>query len=295
MPETFKPSSEEHLTEDQLKWGYWWVTHQLEVRRWLTVVLGIIAISLFGYGAWGYLDWFFGSGVPERANLAQLSQTITNYQALNQAAQPSEIGLGAVQILAAGAGAYDFVAEIANDNARWWAEYEYQFFADGTPLGQARADFILPASTKRLHYLGWRGEGRPGAVEVKFIRFQWHRVDLHLTRPDYPTWAQARLNILIKDIGFKPASAAEQLSVSRALFTVKNDTGFSYRQAGFFVGLYGGSSLVGANYLVISNLRAGEVRPVEASWFADLPRVTRVEVFPDVNIFDSAIYLEPGR
>jgi len=63
-------SSEEKLSESQLKWGLWWVNHQGQLKTVATVLLGAVAFALLAYGSWGFADWFFGSGVHERSDIA---------------------------------------------------------------------------------------------------------------------------------------------------------------------------------------------------------------------------------
>ena len=140
-----------------------------------------------------------------------------------------------------------------------------------------------------------KSETRPAGPEIEVSAVRWKRVDQHAVRPDYKTWAQARLDFAIEDVKFAPPSPTDAISVSRATFTIANRTAYSYWSAGFFVVLYSGSRIVGVNYVTISELRAGRSTPVDASWFIDLPSVSRVEVIPEVNIFDDRIYIPPGR
>jgi hypothetical protein len=99
----------------------------------------------------------------------------------------------------------------------------------------------------------------------------------------------------VSDARFRPPAPDDPLKVSRATFNVKNDTAFGYWRVSFFVILWSGSSIVGANSVTISDLRPGETREVAVSWFNEIHGVTRVEVVPEVNIFDDRVYIPPGR
>ena len=143
--------------------------------------------------------------------------------------------------------------------------------------------------------LGLKSEAQPLWVDLVIDSLRWRRLDKHRVRPDYTTWAGERLDFQITDVGFNPPAADEQLSVSRATFDVVNQTGYSYWRVGFFITLWERSKMVGVNYVTISELKAGEIRSVDASWFTALPLVTRVEVTPDINIFDEAVYMPVAR
>jgi hypothetical protein len=61
------------------------------------------------------------------------------------------------------------------------------------------------------------------------------------------------------------------------------------------VTLLSSGKVVGINKVTISDLRPGQERDVEASWFMDLLSVTDIEVRPQVNIFDARAYIAPGQ
>lgn len=287
------PDENNKLTEDQLKWGYWWVTHKVQAKKIFTVALAIVAFSLFAYGAWGFADWFFGSGVRERQEIGMLTQNWIDYAFFRAAAQPDPMIAQTAETIAAGEGRYDMIAKVSNPNQRWWMEFDYRFVGAGFDDPYKR-EYLLPADTKYLYSLAVKSESKPqAALEVANVMMR--RVDNHVILPDYRTWASARLNFLIDDIKFIGPEKDSPIPVSRASFTIKNDTAFGYVSVPFFVTLLSGNRVVGVNRVVISRLRAGETRQVEASWFNDLPNVTRVEVKPEVNLFDDRVYLKPGE
>ncbi len=289
----FQVSREGQLTEEKLNWGFWWVTHKVQVRRWFTVVLGIVAFVLVAYAGYGFADWYFGSGVLERASFAAYERPAIDLS-LFRRDTPQRPVIEPAYILASSEDSFDLVSQVTNPSKSFWLEFDYRFESGGSTVGTVQHGFLLPASKKYLYVLGVKGN-RPGSVTLQLNNVSVHRVDPHVIKPDYLTWARARLNFKIGDIQFKPPAPTDPLPVSRATFTVKNDTGFSYWKAGFFVLLRTGTSVSGANYVVITELRAGETRTVDASWFADMPGVSDVQVTPDLNIFDNSIYIPPGR
>lgn len=279
------------MTEEQLNRGYWWVTHKVQARKVFTAAFGVAAFSLLGYAIFGYADWFFGSGVPERAQMAQMPQPWINYAFFRDAEAPRPLKAESPIVLPAGEKKYDIVAKAVNPNPQWWVEFEYSF-GEKIP---ARKGYLLPGDTRYLSLLGYQSDTRPAVGELKMENLVWHRVNLHATRPDFATWANSRLNFHVTDAQFAPPSPSDPVPVWRASFTVANDTGFGYFNVGFFVTLLSGSRVVGVNQVVITDLRPGDQREVDASWFTDIPTVTKVEVRPAVNIFDDRIYIPPGK
>lgn len=295
MPGQFEASREGQLSEEKLKWGYWWVTHRIQVRRWFSVVLGVTGFCLVAYSAFGIADWYLGSGVTERAALGQLTVSSIPYDAYNASHAPQSLAVDSPLTLVGGQGSYDFVASVTNPNKEWRANFTYHFEAGGlkTPV---KPGYLLPGDTTWLDALGQKSDSSPGSAVLRFDTMGWQRVDLHFTRPDYRAWAASRLDLETGDIKFVRPAATDPLNTSRASFTLTNNTGYSYHSVGLIVTLWGaGDQLLGVNDITISDLRAGDQRPVEAVWFSDVPGVTGVEVKPVVDIFDPKAYIAPGQ
>jgi hypothetical protein len=290
----FEPTREGQLTEDKLKWGYWWVTHKVQVRKWFAMFLVVVDLVLCGFAIFGFADWFFGSGERERAQIAALARPVIDYEFFRQKSAPKPPQFDKATVLNAGDKTYDYFAKSANPNVLWWVEFEYRF-KSGSVETPTKKGFLLPGETRSMHALGVKSDVRPTTAEFIVENVVWHRVNLHETRPDSATWANVRLNFLVSDVKFVPPAPTDPIAVSRATFTLTNDTGFGYYNVGFFITLYSGSRVVGVNRIVISDLRPGDRRTVEASWFFDLPTVSKVEVKPEVNIFDDRVYIPPGK
>lgn len=288
----FEPTREGQMTEKNLGFGYWWVTHKLQVRSWFAIFLAVVAVPLLGYGTYGFADWYFGSGVAERAAMAQLSYELTDYASFREKNAPRDLKVEAPLVLAAGEKNYDMVARIQNPNPLWWAEVEYKFEAGAvSPTGRA---FVMPGESKLIGAFGVKSDSRPALSKLTVVKVNWNRVDQHETRPDYQSWSNSRLGIQIADTKFVPPTADDAVQIYRATFTVTNATAFGYRKAAFFVALQSGSRIVAVSRVTLSDLRAGEKREAAASWFFAPTSVTKIDVKPEVNIFDVQSYISPG-
>jgi hypothetical protein len=291
----FDASREGQLTEKSLSWGYWWVTHKIQVRQWFAIGLGIFGFVTLGYGLFGFADWYFGSGVKERLVLGQMTRQLIPYSAYNEARAPQPLEQLDSYALAAGVGKYDLLASVKNPNSRWMVRFTYHF-EDGATKTESRPGFILPGDTTYLEQLGYKSEGALSRAMLVMDNPAWQRVDPHLTQPNYETWSAARLSLLIKDPAFVRPAAGDLLGTSRATFTVQNETAFSYYKVGLLVTLWGdGGLLLGTNRITISDVRSGESRPVEAVWYGDVAGVKSVEVKPVIDIFDTKNYIPVGK
>ncbi len=290
----FEPARQEQLTEKHLNWGYWWVTHKVQVRNWTSVALAVFGAVALGYGLFGFADWYFGSGVVERQQIGLLTTNTTDFAGIRAKNAPQDLQLSDPSYVGSGEGVYDMAARITNNNARWWSDLDYHFTSSAvtTPVQHG---YVLPGDFMNLSALGVKADGAPDGLALIIDRQTWHRVDLHLTRPDYESWATDRLRLTMDQPVFIPPLATDTVPASRVRFNVKNDTGFGYYKVGFFVTTESGGRITGINHVTISNFRPGDTREVNATWFADLPAATNIEVKPEVHIFDDRNYIPPGK
>lgn len=286
----FDPSREGQLTEQSLGFGYWWVTHKVQVRKWFTVSIGVVAAPLVIYGAYGFADWFFGSGVKERAQMAQQTLPLIDYAYFREQHAPSALRIDAPIVLVSGDKTYDITSRVQNPNMEWYGMLEYGF---GT--GPTRRTVLLPGEIRQLSVLGIKSDSRPAPSKVVVESLVWKRVNLHETRPDYSTWANSRLGITVEDAKFTTPQAGDAAPVWRADFTAVNGTAFGYYSPRFIVTLLSGSRVVGVNEVAVSELRPGDRREVSVIWYSEMSTVTKIDVKPVVNIFDTQSYIPAGR
>lgn len=286
----FEPTREGQLTEKGLGFGYWWVTHKVQVRSATTIALAFLAVPLLAYGTYGFADWYLGSGVAERALMGSLAEQQIDYASFRAARAPKELRLESPLVLSSGDKTYDITVRAQNQNARWWVEFDYGF-----GVGPKRHAVMLPGEARQLSALGVKADSRPAPSKLLVENLSWHRVDLHKTRPDYESWAADRLAIRAEAASFSTPQPTDAVPVWRANFTIVNDTAFGYYDPRFVVMLISGSRIVGVNEVTVDELRPGERRDLAASWYVEVPTVTKIDVKPVVNIFDVQSYIPAGR
>jgi hypothetical protein len=276
------------MSEKQLKFAYWFVTHKILLKRIFFVVSFTISSLLLLYGIYGFVDYFLISGPKERKLISQLPKTLINQEVIyRQRAQSLEI---LNTYLLPSAGKYDIVAKIRNPNDKWYAEFDYNFLVDGKEVG-ARKSFILPKEEKFVFELAFEAPQGAKTVSLSINNIQWRKINPHQI-PDYSEWAKVHLNFPVFDISFDGAVKTDQKIFSEANFKVTNSTAFDFWQVNFKVILYRGPVIAGVNFVTVDRFYVGERRGLVARWYEPIFGVTRVEVYPEVNVFDKKNYIK---
>ena len=276
------------FTEGQLKVASWYVSHKILLKKIFIGFLISLCAIFWGIGLYGLINYYFIEGPAFNLAMRELSRGV-DYSAINSAIQPKGIEIGTTTIFSSGKGRYDFSGKIFNSALNWRAEFTYNFLVDGVARPE-KSGFILPGEEKYVFDLGVSAPTKPRQAVLEIKNLKWQRIDAHEIS-DYAAWQDDRLNFLITDVKFTPAAVAESIPISRASFTVRNATAFSFWDVGFEIFLYRGSSIASINYVTLEEFRSGQNRLVEVSWFETLPSITQVKVVPEVNIFDPKVFM----
>ena len=276
------------FTEGQLKVASWYVSHKILLKKIFIGFLISLCAIFWGFGLYGLINYYFIEGPVFNLAMRELSRGI-DYSAINRALEPKGIDIGTTTIFSSGKGRYDFSAKVFNSAAGWRAEFTYDFLVDGVARPEKNG-FILPGEEKYIFDLGVSAATKPRSATLEIKNLKWKRIDAHEIL-DYAAWQNDHLNFPVSDVKFTPAAVGENIPISRASFTVRNATAFSFWDVGFEIFLYRGSSIASVNYVTLEEFRSGQTRPVEVSWFETLPSITQVKVVPEVNIFDSKVFM----
>jgi hypothetical protein len=294
MPETkFTP---QNLTEKTLRYGYWFVTHKIMLKR-----IGIGLIILFdvitiGWSAWGWFSSYVLEADSDQVAAMENATSVLGTAVHDNAAKPFLVSNA--QIFTIGGNA-DFSAEIKNPNANYRADFSYRFTSGGQATSE-RTGFVLPNDDKFITALGEKATGSQSAV-LEISKIVWQKVDRHQI-PDYQKFSSERLNFNLTDIKFAPLDAGTSVSgavgaadksvpTGKTTFTFFNNTGFGYKQIKFTILLFRGPDLVAVNSTILTDIIAGETRPVEVTWYQALQAISDTRVIPEVDILNDGVYL----
>lgn len=286
MPQDDLP---ENLTERELKFGYWFITHKAKLRRILITALAGFSAILLLYSFYHIVDYLFISGVAERRALEELSQSI-DYTPLHKTFGAKELDIGLPQVFGGAGNRFDLIAKAQNKNKDFYATFKYKFVGPGFE-SPAESGYILPQEEKYLMLLATSAAARPRALRVELQDLRWQRISRHQI-PNPEEFVRDHTNFLIQNVVYSPALVRDNVVVSTASFTVTNNTAYSYWQVDFPVLLLRGALPQSVNIVRAEKFRSGEIRTLEVSWFESLPPIDKVDVRASVNIFDEDVYMK---
>ncbi len=275
-------------SERQLGLAYWFVTHKILLKKIGIGILIAVSSLFLLYGLYGFADYFFITGPAERQLISQLPKNLVNFDIIHKEAAQSLRVLNTYLIPSGGK--YDLAAKIGNPNDKWQAEFEYQFIIDGAPAG-IKNGFILPGEEKYIFDLALERPKGAKNVSLTINRVRWQKINPHQI-PDYDIWKKVRFNFPVSDISFDGAVRADAKVFSQAKFTVKNSSAFDFWLVNFSIVLYRGPVIAGVNVAGIDRFYANAEKDAVAAWYEPIPGITRVEIYPEVNIFDEENYIK---
>lgn len=279
----------ENITEKQLKWGYWFVTHKLEIRKWFTFAVMAIGALLWLFTIGMLVKLFLVDYTGYRTLLRELPVSLVNPAAI-QAALPHPLDVRPVTVLEGAKGTSDLMLTVTNPNDDYWASWDGRFIAMSATT-TAKREFILPGETKEFVDLGIESAGRVSAPRYDLAGLTWHKIDKHAI-PDIARYYADRFRFEVKDIEFKNETSADGASsISRVTFFVTNRSAYSYWSVKFLANLYRGTTLAAVNSVELQQLETGETRRVDMVWVQELQAISKVEVIPQVNVLEAKSFM----
>ncbi len=277
----------EGMTARELGWSQWWLDHRERVRKAGIGFLIGIDVLLLGIGAWGFTDWLAFGGLREEQAIREMTGAgYGRFEGIGL----QDVRIGAPIVLPGGSGKIDILVPVENPNPRFWAELDYRLVIGGTAL-PLRVVSVLPGHSRYLAELGASTENG-SSVDLKVEKRVWHHADTPADL-DPQAFAETRLNIRSQNAVFTPSDPQATTPSSNAQFALVNDTAFGYYDVGLLVLLYRGDAIVGVNHASVDRLLPGERKPMQVFWYQPLPQVTKIEVLPEINIYDPAVYRAP--
>jgi len=275
------------LSEQQLKYGYWYATHQLLVRRMVLVIAWITLIIMGLFVTWNALDWGVIGGMRERAGVLGLVGDKADFAGAAELRKPRDLSVTNTLSLPGGEGKVDFVSTIKNTNAEWAAMLSYRF-AYGSAETPILRGFVLPGEEVILPAYGIADTGSVQPI-FRAQEIHWMRVMPH-TVGKYAPFAAARLRF---ETGVPQMTFVELggKRISKTSFTFTNRSAYSFWHVPVDVMLDTQGVVSAMQTVVLDAVKAGESREVEVSWFYDVPAGATPRVIPRVNILDPGVYM----
>ncbi len=271
------------LEEQQKTWyykiSYFFIANAVVFKRLAIILLILINVGVW---TWGVIEFesYLRSAFSYNKLMEDLIQTKIDWQNIQQKNKPQKITFSAVNILR-NDDSYDFVVKAYNPNKDWKVrQVNYTFLVDNYML-EERSEFILPGQNKYLTSFSYSSKIPPQQVEFKVNNLQWQRI-----KNEELDKMQIIDNIIIDNKNFKSSSNLSQLS-----FEAFNNTHYNFWQIGWQIALYKNEKLYAYNYLTSNTFLATDKRQISATWLEDLSSPGRIEILPDVDVFDEGNYI----
>lgn len=275
----------DNVSEKDLKTGYWYVTHRVLLRKIFVLFLVAVAGGLILYGAMGLINYYIVDGAERAAIEANLAKSQLNEKMLAEINTPLQLQVIGTTVLKTGDNSYDFVTEIANPNQQWTVSaFDYSFVLADDEKTNVKTDFILPEQDKFVLYLNYQSEKSITDANILIENIQWEKV------ANYATAAEKFLQFEFADAVALATSESGEAGLSGFRFDIINRSAYNFWEPRFTVVLMKQGSLVGAFSVSLDKINAGEKVSVNRNVFQDIPRNVEVQIFPDVNILDPAVF-----
>lgn len=277
------------LTEQQLKWGYWFTTHKIGLRRVFYIVFTVLVASMWAFSLFTFLDWWVIGGQSERNQVISLLRDRVDFAGMVERSAPRGLDVLFTKVLPSVSGKSDLLGRVENPSGQWYAEFSYSFGA-GDVVTPPQRGFLLPGATGYLAAYAISDVPRGAEPALTITDLNWYRVPAHQVS-NYEAWSAARLNFLVRDAVTYDLELGRDYR--RTTFSITNNSPFSYRHVPLQIALGRDDAPVAFQEVFIDSFLAGETRTVEASWFQSVPDAMRINVYPVVNLFDSGNYILP--
>ncbi len=285
-----KFESSDAPSEGRLGFGLWIIKQKRHFYIALVVLLVAVSAIVYGYNIYSYIDYFLFSGPAERANIANLSNSIINWQQQQKTNAPASLLQSDPQVFLS-AGNYDFVAKLENPNSNFYAYFSYCFTDNGQAIS-CHNSFILPGEKKYLLSLGNK-QTATTSLQLEIRDLIWQRLNGHLY-PNWPNFSKNHLNFTTSNAKFlsgTDSGLSENIDLHTLEFSIKNDSAYNYWELPLNIILSDGSRVVSVNRYTLTEFYSGQTKDIRLAWPNSLPIVDGIAIIPDIDITRNDIYM----
>lgn len=265
----------------RMSWGLWLSENRRNLTKTLVVVLIMISAAFFVYSVYNLVIYFY-YGDPAK-------NTIENNLSVEGRQGASNLEISPIKRLIS-ASKDDLAVLIKNPNNNFSAEFSYCFLQGETEISCDNS-FIMPSEEKYILSLGLNSLAGGAPLGFSINNISWRRLDTK-NIPDFSIYSHERLNFIISDLAFSPAAAgiSDVIDLNSLKFSISNETPYSYYEVPLVILIYRNEELSGVNRYVLNNFWSGDKKDINLAWSGDLRGSRRVEIIPDLNIFDSQVF-----
>lgn len=281
-----------NLSNDELKAGYWYVTHRVLLRKLGIVILAIAAGGLMLYGIYGLIQYYIADRGTNLALEADLAKAKLDYALLAELNTPKGLQILETQAIKSGEGNYDLITEIVNPNQQWAVDSLDYYYLINEAKSNVKTDFILPGQDKFILYLNYQSATAVTAANIIVENIKWKKV------ANYQLLAEKILKFDFENqkvISSAQSEVGNKEPVAEISFDVLNKGAYSFWEPRFKIFLYKRDKLIGVTQTTIDAIESGEKRSQSINLFQSAPRGIDLVILPDINILDPQIFKGIGQ
>ncbi len=281
------------MTVKKLEYGLWWANNSKFIKAaafWMLMFAGFISWAYTFYTFMSYIG--FGIKSDNDMLYQMVNNRVIGHEYLSSVAPVDIIMLDQPQVITYASNKHDIVQMIVNQNARYFATFDYYFLIDGQATKKT-SGFILANEQKYLMNLGYESNSF-NKVQLVLENIAWKKIDMHKI-PDWQKYYDDHLTMKASDPIFSTAKGSglsEKMNIYLINFAIANLNPYNYFQVPINVLAYSGDSLVGISTVYLDNFQSGESRVMNINYPYQIDKVDRVEVVPDLNIMRDDIYVD---
>lgn len=277
----------DNLSDDELKAGYWYVTHRVLLRKIFVFSLAIISGALLLFGIWGLINYYVVESAGRQALQTDLAKAKLNYQLLSEINKPLDLQIMETEVVKAGDNAYDFITNVVNPNAQWAVESFDYYYLFGEEKTNVKSEYILPGQSKLVLYLNYPPDGFIGSASLIMENIKWKKA------ANFSEWQEKVMQFAFENqvaLSSKKSGLSEQELISTIQFDVLNKSPYSFWEPRFIVLIVKGDKIVGAAQVVLDSLSSGEKRTETVNLFQSISGGAELQIVPDINILDPNVF-----
>lgn len=268
----------EEISDQDLKWGYWWEEHRARIKQILLIIVIVMVSMLVLYSSWQFIDWL-ASRKAENEMYKVMVDNQVNFDDWWQNNKPKDPELGQVYAVSAGAGVYDLVVSIKNPNLRWAIQdFDYVFDVDGETY--TGSNFLLPMEDKYILSLAVKSSSQPRSLSVELVNLHWQRIK-NLSEYTAP-------NFVVEDQDIQQVTVANKdIPANKLDFKLLNESPYGYRQIVVTAMLLSSGKIQSVGQQTINEIDSGQMVPVTFYWPQASGLIDNLFVRAEVNVLKS--------
>lgn len=276
-----------NLSEKELKYSYWYVTHRVLLRKLGVLTLAVVAGALLVYGVVLISSYYIKDTGDTQALATRLSQDKLNLALLAESNKPQDLSVGETRVLRGNKGAVDFITKVVNPNVQWAVESLEYYYLIGEEKTEMESGYILPGQTKYLLHFNYPSASTSLSVRLVIEKTNWKKV------VDFASMQEKTIDLEIKNAKItpvvKPTTEAPE-SVGNLSFDVFNKSPYGFWEPRFVILLERSGQLVAVAETQLSTLASNEKKTESLNLFQNLSASTQITIIPDINILDPGVF-----